>query len=192
MNHESWKDIYGFWGFIFQEHWLPQSGLFLFENLRVDLLPGLNHDQAYDWWPKEEINSRKSSLMRETLSPQQWETKKGTLHTVQQLFSSVGNIEQQTAIWIMASLYDKKHSPSTSWGEESKKIIYEMFNSIKEEFPKVERWSNVTREVLPFSLIGEGLYKNVNFSNPEQLLYLLVAEAALINGNWRLIAFNQA
>lgn len=189
MNHKSWKDIFSFWDYMFHAHGIPKNDMFSFVNLEVDFLPGTNNNQLYNWWPKEEVSKRKSILVRETLAPQSWETKKGTLKTVHELFSAKGNKERQAAIWVMASLYDKKNNFPPVWDSDSKRIVYEMFNAIKEEFVEIEPWNNATREALPYSLIDDHCEKSITFSSAEQLLYLLVVEAALINGNWQLVNF---
>jgi hypothetical protein len=45
-------------------------------------------DEVIDWWPADEIQSRKTSLHNLGAQGIYWETKKGTLHTAQLLWES--------------------------------------------------------------------------------------------------------
>ena len=175
----------------------PTTELAPFQDIYVEYLPylrsisiGFDCMVALDWWPKKVVQERAASLLESNYVYVYWETKKGTLHTVQELYKNRDSLERQSAIWIMASIWDKEKRFPDDWKGGTFQLLEDLFILIRQTFPEISAWYHACRDALPIS-IGT-YYPACDFIHPKtyrHLVYLSAIETSIILSNWQLVRF---
>ncbi len=190
MKELNWEDIYGYWHHSLKDLEVPTDEMAPFQDIYVDHLPYYLSSIGFDWRPKKEVQELAASLPKDYPYLLLWETKKGTLHTVQELYQNRGNVEKQSAIWIMASIWDKEKDLPDSWRGNTYQLLENLFIMIRQTFPEISVWHHAARSALPIS-IGR-YYPACDFIHPQtyqHLIYLCALETSVILANWQLVRF---
>jgi hypothetical protein len=184
-----WEDIYSNYQDFLGYLGTSTDELATFQDIHVGRIPVLT--DGLDWLTKKEVQSLATSFLNYPCLPF-WETntKKGTLHTVQELYKNIGSVEKQSAIWIMASIWDKKKDLRDDWRVDTYRLLSHLFGVILHTFPDISVWYHSCREALPISI---GIYyPSLEFIHPQthqHFIYLSAVETSIILANWQLVRF---
>lgn len=143
-----------------------------------------------DWWPKDEIAGRRTSLEKLGIMGKYWQTKKGTLRTAELLYDCQEDPEAQAAILVAASAWDKLHPLPVAWRGDVFGLIRSIFRSVISDshspFHKrsLSAWHHAMRNALPENIVTEEF---AEFSKPRQFndfVYIAFLEAILSTSLW--------
>jgi hypothetical protein len=114
----------------------------------------------------------------------------GTQHTVFQLWEAQGNLEQQHAVYILASLWDKDHKLPERWRGKPAKLVFSALVAIHQQFPQIERWHPSSREALPVDLVADAYSTRMLVPRDGyDLMYTTALEAIMATATWQLIHY---
>lgn len=143
----------------------------------------------FDWWPKTDLAQRRIAV-EQPLSFMYWETRRGTIHTVELLWNARNTIEEQHAILMLASLWDKRARLPRTWRGNVNRMVQAIEQGIRTQFPDLERWHHASREALPVSLT-EHVYTDRMLvpEDQDEVMFVAALEAALAVANWQLVEY---
>jgi hypothetical protein len=186
----TWDDLYKQW--TDKSRQLDSLALQEAQFLQVQVLypPDNAHSYPVDWWPKPEIQTRIAFYSRPRYTDE-YHTKAGTFHTAYLLHQAKNDIEQQQAIYILASLRDKEKELPHQWHGEPYRVLREVWKSVWDHFPDFNHWHHASKQALPIELFNT-YWRAAEMFVPHDaadLMYIAALEASLSVANWQLIEF---
>lgn len=143
---------------------------------------------SVDWWPQREVEDRLRPRRPADYSGG-WDTNAGKRHTAWLLREAGGHPERQAAVFILASLLNKRKDLPVSWRGDAYKLIREVEAVVYRQFP-VDRWHHATRKALPVSLTGFTNSERMFYpSDVTDLIFITALEAVITHANWQLIEY---
>ena len=191
----TWNDLFSHWRWFFEDHQFPLKMGFT----EIPVSPPMGDQigkNIVDWWPTAKLAERRDFLTREFAFWGWDRQRKGTLHTAELLYACRDDPEQQAAVLIGASAWDKIQALPASWRGETLKLLKEILVAVchSPEGPFKQRgrevWHHAMRGTLPVNIVDRDLGECVRIKSYEDFVQLAAIEATLATLAWTPVILN--
>lgn len=188
MSKREWSDIFRNWGHAQADFGINLERTFDFTEVQPDKVPRFLADNGVDWWATHLMDQKLADMKADSKYVVRGDTPKGVLRTVELLEENGGDWERQSAVYLMAALWQKQASLPDNWRGETCSMLNDLYLIIRRHFPNLGGWHHSVRHTLPLSLTAPYHGGNFGFGTKRrELMHLFVFEAAAIKGTWTLV-----
>jgi hypothetical protein len=181
----SWEDVANRFRWTFED---LANGPIVPVRFRQVVLPPregwILRDDAVDWWPIDQFDTRVAEARRERWSFR-YESRKGIQQTAEMLWDARDDAEAIVGIWLSAFLHDRDRFGYDTFEYDLVKPLQELMSATKR---RRRDWHHAMKNLVPWQLISR-LGSSFDVKSTGDLVDVVAANAALASGSYELVHF---